>query len=178
MSINDLSVNVECKKGECLTDCNCNCLLSKPQSSNQASSLGEIKKIKGLNVIYTNTDVLHNKLKELELIALKEKADIIAVTEILLKNMPSYSKPEDFVFKIEGFTTIHNYNGRGLCVFIRDGLNYSQLFDYTSLKTGIFINFPSSNGNLTLGVIYRSPNSSHNDDNELLNVINYQNLSN
>ena len=48
--------------------------------------------------MYTNTDVLHNKLEELELIALQEKADIIAITETLLKNMPADTKPEDFFF--------------------------------------------------------------------------------
>ena len=131
-----------------------------------------MEKCNGLNVIYTNTDVLHNKLEELELTAKNEKADIIAVTEILLKNMPPFTKPEDFVFKIKGFTTIHNYNGRGLCLFIKDGINHTQVFEYESFKTSIFVNIPSSNGNLTLGVLYRSPNSSPDENHELVNVIN------
>ena len=74
--------------------------------------------------MYTNTDVLHNKLDELEHIATQEKADIIAITETLLKNMPSDTKPEDFVFKIRGYNSILNYNGRGLCFFIREILIY------------------------------------------------------
>ena len=132
-----------------------------------------IDKSSSLKIIYTNSDVLHNKLNELEIIASNENADIIAITETLLKNMPPHAQPEDFVFKLKGYTTIHNYNGRGLCLFIKDDINFTQTFDYDEYKTCIFITVKGSkNNNLTVGVIYRSPNSSLEDNHLLINIIN------
>ena len=52
--------------------------------------------------MYTNTDVLHNKLEELQTLADNQNTDIIAITETLLKNMPTDAKPEDFVFSLIG----------------------------------------------------------------------------
>ena len=75
-------------------------------------------KSSGINVMYTNADMLHNKLEEIETIANNENLDMIAVTETLLKNMPSDVKPEDFVFNIKGYNTVYNYKGRGLCLFV------------------------------------------------------------
>ena len=88
----------------------------------------KIHKTGGLNVMYTNADMLHNKLDEIETIANDENLDIIAVTETLLKNMPPDSKPEDFVFVIKGFNTIYNYNGRGLCLFIKKQIDFNQVY--------------------------------------------------
>ena len=105
VSVNNKCVNAECEECECLVSSKCTCKLSKPgklSNPKQTSFKCDMKNFNGLNVIYTNTDVLHNKLEELELTAKNEKADIIAVTEILLKNMPPFTKPEDFVFKIKG----------------------------------------------------------------------------
>ena len=103
-------MNDNCVSGECMSSEGANDLKlkSKPlfsecQGVSSRPTLDlNIDKSNGLNVIYTNSDVLHNKLKELEVIALNEKADIIAITETLLKNMPPHAQPEDFVFKISG----------------------------------------------------------------------------
>ena len=73
----------------------------------------------GINIMYTNTDVLHNKLDELQILADNNDADIIAITETLLKNMPANTKPEDFAFSLKGYSSIQNYKGRGLCFFIK-----------------------------------------------------------
>ena len=87
--------------------------------------------------------------------------------------MPSDSRPEDFIFKIKGFNTISNYNGRGVCLFIRDHIEYDQVFEYDKFfKTSIFINLKKYQYNFTLGVLYRSPNTSKNEDNLMLEMIN------
>ena len=122
----------------------------------------------GLNIMYTNTDVLHNKIDELQIIATKENADIVAITETLLKNMPADTKPEDFVFSLKGYVSIQNYNGRGLCFFIKESIDYVHILDYDSyFKTCIFIQIKVSEEILTLGLVYRSPNTNL-DDNVLL----------
>ena len=141
----------------------------------------KIHKTGGLNVMYTNADMLHNKLDEIETIANDENLDIIAVTETLLKNMPPDSKPEDFVFVIKGFNTIYNYNGRGLCLFIKKQIDFNQVYDYDKyFKTSLFINIKNSQCNLTLGVIYRSPNTPQEENVkmiEMLNVISSNHIS-
>ena len=141
----------------------------------------KIQKTGGLNVMYTNADMLHNKLDEIETIANDENLDIIAVTETLLKNMPPDSKPEDFVFVIKGFNTIYNYNGRGLCLFIKKQIDFNQVYDYDKyFKTSLFINIKNSQCNLTLGVIYRSPNTPQEENVkmiEMLNVISSNHIS-
>ena len=137
----DGSVSGECKESECVNDPNFiqSSVCHDNQRLNTSPLNVNIENSNGINILYTNTDVLHNKLDELETIALKENADVIAITETLLKNMPPHVQPEDFKFKIKGFTTIHNYNGRGLCLFIKENLNFTQLFEYDALKTSIFI---------------------------------------
>ena len=174
--MNDNCVLDECKESEGLNDpflnCKSNFSMSQVGSSRPALDY-HIDKSSSLKIIYTNSDVLHNKLNELEIIASNENADIIAITETLLKHMPPHAQPEDFVFKLKGYTTIHNYNGRGLCLFIKENMNYTQLFDYDEYKTCIFITVKGSlSNNLTLGVIYRSPNSSPEDNHTLINTIN------
>jgi len=122
--------------------------------------------------MYTNTDVLHNKLEELELIAIQEKADIIAITETLLKNMPADTKPEDFVFKIKGYNSILNYNGRGLCFFLKENIEFIHILDYESyFKTSIFLQIKNSDCNLTLGLIYRSPNTTQQENYNLIDLM-------
>ena len=122
--------------------------------------------------MYTNTDVLHNKLDELESIALKEKVDIIGITETLLKNMPADTKPEDFVFKIRGYNSIINYNGRGLCFFIKENIEFIHILDYESyFKTSIFLQIKNLDCILTMGLIYRSPSSTQLENDKLIDMI-------
>ena len=82
--------------------------------------------------MYTNADMLHNKLQELEIIAKNENIDIISITETLIKNMPSGSQPSDYLFKLDGYNTVYNYNGRGLCLFIKKLL---ILFKFWTMNT-------------------------------------------
>ena len=132
----------------------------------------EIKKCHGINVMYTNADVLHNKMDEIEYLASAENLDIIAITETLLKNMPKDARPEDFLFSLKGYTTLYNYNGRGLCLFVKKSIDFNQINKYEdSFKTSIFINIKNPKYNLMFGVLYRSPNTSYEDSLILTNMI-------
>ena len=74
----------------------------------------KVEKQKGLNCLYTNTDVLHNKLEELQTYTDKMNIDIVAITETLLKNPDDDHKP---VFILKGFQCVQNDNGRGTALF-------------------------------------------------------------
>lgn len=130
----------------------------------------EIKE--GINIMYTNTDVLHNKLDELQILADNNDADIIAITETLLKNMPANTKPEDFAFSLKGYSSIQNYKGRGLCFFIKESIDYVHILDYDAyFDTCIFVQIKTYADKLTLGLIYRSPSLTGDDNVQLINMI-------
>ena len=72
-----------------------------------------------LKIIYTNADVLTNKLEELQSIIQQEDADIVAITEVLPKNM--IFPVEEFEFELQGYQFVSNIQiakskgGRGIC---------------------------------------------------------------
>ena len=85
---------------------------------------------KGLKCLYTNTDVLNNKMDELQMCIQTENIDIVAITETLSKNSNDDYTP---VFVIDGFTCIQNNDGRGTAVFIRNKFECTRLTQYENL---------------------------------------------
>ena len=154
------------EESECVNEC-------KPLiSENLKTNKNVMYNSNGINILYTNADMLHNKLKELETIAKNDKIDIISITETLIKNMPSNSKPEDYFFKLDVYNTVYNYQGRGLCLFIKKHIDYVQILDYENVfKTSIFVNILNSQCKLTVGAVYRSPNTSYEDDLNLCKML-------
>ena len=61
--------------------------------------------VKGLKCLYTNTDVLYNKMDELTMYVDSECIDIIAITETLSKHRNDDYTP---VFVINGFNCLQN----------------------------------------------------------------------
>ena len=69
----------------------------------------EFSSEKSLKLMYTNTDVLHNKMTEIEAIANNNDIDVIAINETLPKKLPNrFTSPDDFNFLIKGYTTVQN----------------------------------------------------------------------
>ena len=125
---------------------------------------------KNVRCLYTNADSIHNKLPELETVAQNLKPDIIAISEV---------KPKFTRFKLqaneilmEGFQEpVHNLDmeGRGVCIYIRDGLNYkSRDCRHFSQMIVIEVESPTCEA-VVVGVVYRSPNSTE-EENAKLNI--------
>ena len=72
----------------------------------------------GINCLYTNTDVLHNKIDELQTYIKENKIEIIAITETLPKDVAG----EDYnpIFLIDGFNSYSNHDGRGVVIFVNN----------------------------------------------------------
>ena len=89
--------------------------------------------------------------------------DIVAIVETLPKNASDDSTNMNFI--IPGFKTITNNSGRGVCLFIRDNLDFNVHDDINNMfNPSIFTTIYSSKHEyFSLGVIYRSPNSSIDD---------------
>ena len=107
--------------------------------------------------------------------------DIIAITETKPKNSRHpITEPE---IHIAGFETYHsnlsNVKGRGICVYVRSGLQATELatdnrFDeHTTLMIRL-----KGGDNLLLSVIYRSPNSNSENNNHLLDHFDHINSLN
>ena len=130
-----------------------------------------VEKHQGLKCMYTNTDTLTNKMEELEIQLYKEDIDIVAICETLPKNCDDN---EIFNFDtISGYKCIDIQKGRGVCIFIKNSLQFTRCYNYESLfSPSVFIRVHiSNNESFVLGVIYRSPNSDNELNNAFLNQL-------
>ena len=122
--------------------------------------------------MYTNTDILQNKLTELEIRAYKDNIDIIAVCETLPKELPVDTTKDDFKFVIKGFKAIQNNNGRGICVFIKDDVKYDLISVYDDIfNCSIVFKMKSFNDIFTICLLYRSPNVTEHENDQILTLI-------
>lgn len=122
---------------------------------------GQNKTSEYLTCLYTNADQLFNKLSELKILILKEKPDIIAVTELKPKNTRYPLKTEHIL--LPGFQgPIDNLDkeGRGVGIYIREGLEFSVLDANENFPQSIWVSLKFSvNHYVTFGCVYRSPSS-------------------
>ena len=118
-------------------------------------------------VYYTNADTLSNKMNLVIDEVSRIKPHIIGITEVKPKNYRYELQSTEL--NIPGYTLIENLaeKGRGICLYVNENLNISEtnIDTYNSeecIWVEVKINEASS---LTVGCIYRSPNSS--DENNL-----------
>ena len=94
---------------------------------------------------------------------------IALICETLPKN-PDPDKPYT-PFILKGYDTLENQKGRGVIIIYKESLDVNILTDISDLYSpAIFIKVSSSIQTMNLGIIYRSPNISPQDDLKL----NYQ----
>ena len=124
--------------------------------------------------MYTNTDVLLNKMTEIESIAENNLVHVIAINKILPKKMPDkFTCKEDFKFEIKGYKTIPNYNGRGIIMFIKKGIDYEHSTEFDEIfKCSILIKIKSVTETIVLSLVYRSPGSTEEENSNLLKYVN------
>ena len=124
--------------------------------------------------MYTNTDVLLNKMTEIESNVENNLIHVIAINEILPKKLPDeYTSKEDFKFQIKGYKTITNYNGRGIIMFIKKGIDYEHSTELDEIfKCSILLKIKSKTETIVLSLVYRSPGSTDEDNSNLLNYVN------
>lgn len=145
-----------------LADTNCN---STPTSDKQRNYLG---------CLFTNADTLTNKSEELKARKDAEYTMIIGINEVLPKN--SRYAPTVPVLSIEGYDLfINNLSGktgiRGTALYIKSDLKATEVSMSVVFKKHIFVSVDLAEGNkLLIGCIYRSPNSSE-ENNDSLNYL-------
>lgn len=125
--------------------------------------------------MYTNADSLHNKLSELKVLldSLTKKPKIIAITEVKDKTNQDVKAQE---FSIPGYLIYSNNlsdNSRGVIIYVDSALESSEISLTSNFKENVIIKVKGSdNLNLTVCTIYRSPNSSLENDYDLSKLLN------
>ena len=123
-----------------------------------------------LHCMYTNSDSMPNKMEELEHFLHDQNVDIAAITETIPKNCS-----QDEVLNLDtlpGYKCIHNQSGRGVCIYIKDSLNFTRCHELEKLfEPSVFCKVDSFKESFLIGAVYRSPNSNDAENNELLHQL-------
>ena len=123
--------------------------------------------------MYTNTDCLPNKIEELEMFLHSEKIDIAAINE----TNPKKSPPGEVLnFDIiPGYKCVYNSSGRGVCLYIKNSIQFTRCLEIESLfSPSVFCKLSlSKKKSVLVGSIYRSPSSKDSDCNDLMKQLNH-----
>ena len=130
--------------------------------------------------MYTNADTLTNKGEELAMLAREKDYDVIIVTEILPKNLSSFSdvlktNPKDVCdsFVLPGFKSFSCSEGRGVVIFVKDSLDCTRVSELDVFIPCVFIKIILSDvESILVGGVYRSPSSTAEDNDNLNTLIN------
>ena len=111
---------------------------------------------------------MNNKLEEIILYVNENNVDIIAINETLPKNLSIQP-----IFSIPGFNCFSSYEGRGVCIFVKNTFEVKELTDIESIfKPSKFLKINVNKQNYFIfGTVYRSPNSSDIENEKLYTQI-------
>ena len=136
----------------------------------------DMQVMKDIHILYTNADSLTNKLNELQLVlkSLTNKPTVIAITEVKHKTKWHTELCE---LSLDGYEILHNdlQNAhRGVVIYIDSRAIFRQLDFNTEVSEYVSVEFKCGCSNLVLTTIYRSPNSTQQNDmaiNDLIDKI-------
>ena len=135
--------------------------------------------IQSIRCLYTNADVLTNKMAELKLSIDTEAPHVIVVTEVIPKNRKDPVTESEV--KIEGYQMWHNLEDqfscssqptRGVIVYTLIGLHVSAVEIEKEFEEAVLLSINLDKGDtMLLGALYRSPNSSTPNNDALCKLI-------
>jgi hypothetical protein len=128
----------------------------------------------GLNVLYTNADSLLNKTTELLALITDQNPDIIGVTEVVPKNAATPVIEAEIT--LEGYECFHNLvkAKRGVCLYVRKSLDpiaHDDLCNRQGEESVWCTVKLASRDSLLIGCVYRSPNSSVENDSAINEIL-------
>jgi hypothetical protein len=123
-----------------------------------------------LTCMYTNVDTFINKKHEYETRVHTLNPDIIGVTEINPKNASWSITQQDL--SIEGYNLYVNFTGRGSALYIKSNLGSTELIVKNCGEATVWCTVRlKKNDMLTIGVVYRSPNSTQQQNEQLEKMV-------
>jgi hypothetical protein len=137
----------------------------------------QYKTVDKLHAMYTNADGLINKRQELKVLlnSLKYRPHLIAVTEIKPKSMKGLLLESEF--NLNGYQCFcHGLDdpmARGLVIYVDHRFSMTLVDIPTAFKECMFLMLKSDNFRFLIGNVYRSPNSSNENDRNLNSLLDY-----
>ena len=135
---------------------------------------GDIDK---LQLFYCNADSLFNKLAELEMRLIDRNIDVLVITEALPKN-DKYGT-QQVEFKIKNYIMISNFEmktcQRGILIYVRESLSMDNIdCDITCIFSKFMLSRVMQYNNVLLRIlaIYRSPNSTDENNQHMIDLLN------
>ena len=124
-------------------------------------------------MIYTNCDCLtQTKKVELENYVQQNSPDIIALSEVLPKN--SIFDVNNEVFALRGYSLFCSdlTQGRGVILYIKDSIPAIDIDQDRNIQESTWCKINLSGGdNIIIGCVYRSPNSTHENNRSLFEAL-------
>ena len=119
-------------------------------------------RLENIWVFYTNADSLMNKRQELQirLNHLKTKPHVIAITEVKNKKSENINPAE---FNIKGYSMYTNdlqTCSRGVAIYVINTLKSKQIYFESPFQEAVTVEIKGCEDTLNISNIYRSPNSS------------------
>ncbi|XP_060606940.1 uncharacterized protein LOC132759227 [Ruditapes philippinarum] len=158
---------------------------SQNTSINSVENSISIENQNGLKCLYTNADSISNKWSELEALVYLHQPDIVGLTEAFKKNLEN---PNLSSYVLQGYHVFcnpkfQNVASRGTLLFVRDYLEVTEYkkLNENSAKEAIWCEIKINNlEKLLVGLVYRSPNSSAENNvaiNEMISALNNETQS-
>lgn len=127
-----------------------------------------------LKFLYTNADMLTNKMPEFKLLINTEDPDIIFINEVKPKNYKENIC--EVLFNVEGYnlisTNIENRTGRGAIMYVRKEINFTEYIPKTNYTESLWIRMDlERDGQAIVGGVYRSNQGTNENNVNLINLI-------
>ena len=129
-------------------------------------------------LMYTNVDCLSNKMSDFKVFlnSLSNKPNVIAITEVNPKS--SKYKRKESEFSLEGYNLFSvNIGGdsifRGIIVYVSQNLKATQIDVSSNFSECLLLQLQVDiHNSFLLGTFYRSPSSTSDNDQYLINTLN------
>ena len=124
-----------------------------------------------LNFFYTNADSLSNKFNELLSITNDtiSAPDILCITETLPKNV---IRNEYQNYNMRDYEGYHTNIGRGVSIYVKKHIISEQVYLNQTYNESVWLRLrPNNHTKIIVGCIYRSPNSSPENNGNLVKII-------
>ena len=141
--------------------------------NNKTSSSDPFVNIPNCKCIYTNADQYMNKRNEMKALIEINQPDIVGKTEVKPKH--ARFNVQECKIAIEGYELFHNLEeeGRGIALLVRKEMEPTPNDRLSStFSEHVFVDCTQGDGTLlTVGVIYRRPGSTSENDKKLFELI-------
>ena len=125
--------------------------------------------ISELSCLYTNIDTMSNKKDEFECRIRQSDPDIIGITEINPKNSQHQLIDKDL--QLAGYNSYFNTEGRGVALYIKDIHTSVEVEIKDKGVTAWSEVSLQGKDSVIIGVVYRSPNSTAEENEQVVKVI-------